>query len=102
MVKVKELRELVTKLKGEKALDSHTVEFVLDAKKYFASDVKAGTNTMTIEITRENYHPLSVNSLEETLSIAGGDLEVNVLQGKNGKTITDHFVTDSAVEFVLG
>ena len=102
MVKVKELRELVTKLKGEKTLETHTVEFVLDAKKYFASNVKAGTDTMTIEITRDNYHPLTVDSLEQTLNIAGGDLEVNVLQGKNGKTITEHFVTDSAVEFVLG
>lgn len=101
-MKVKELRDLVAKLKGDGTADSHTVEFVLDAKKYFASDVKAGTDTMAIEVTRENYHPLTVAQLASSLEIASGDLEVKVFQGKNSKTISEHYVTDSFLELVLG
>lgn len=101
-MKVKELRELVGNLKSDGPMGTYTVEFVLDAKKYFASEVKAGTDTMAIQVTRENYQPLTVSSLEETLKLAGEDLEVQILQGNNQKTITEHYVTDSFLELVLG
>lgn len=101
-MKVKELRDLVSKLKSEGKLSSQTVEFVLDSKKYFASDVKAGTNTMAFEITRENYHPLTLQRFEDSLKIANGDLDVNVFQGTNCKTISESYLTDSTLELVLG
>lgn len=101
-VKVKEMRSLVKGLKGEGKVTNQNVEFVLDAKKYFASDVKAGTDTMTIEVTRENYYPLSIDQLENSLKLANGELEVQVLQGKTEKTVTESFLTDSSLELVLG
>lgn len=101
-MKVKELRDLISKLKGEGKLSSQTVEFVMDNKKYFASDVKAGTNTMAFEITRENYHPLTLKKFEDSLSIANGELDVAVFQGSNQKTISESYLTDSTLELVLG
>ena len=101
-MKVKEMKELLAGLKSEGKIDGQKVEFVLDTKKYFASNVKAGANTMTLEITRENYHPLSLESFESNLDLAGGDLEIQVVKGKNTKTITESYLTDSALELVLG
>lgn len=101
-MKVKELRELVGKLKSEGKLTNQTVEFVTDAKKFFASDVKAGTNTMVFEITRDNYHPLTLQKFEESLSLAAGELDVKVMKGNNELGVSESFVTDSTLELVLG
>lgn len=100
-MKVKEMRELISKLKGESQLSNQTVEFVVDAKKFFASNVKAGTDTMAIEITRDNYHPLTIDAFENSLSLASGDLDITVLQGKNAKQVSEHFLTDMALELVV-
>lgn len=100
-MKVKEMRELISKLKGESQIQNQTVEFVVDAKKFFASDVKAGTDTMAIEITRENYRPLSIDAFESSLALASGDLEIQVLQGNNAKGVSEHYLTDMALELVV-
>ncbi len=96
------MRELLSGLKNDGKLTNQTIEFVVDAKKFFASDVKAGANTMTFEITRDNYHPLSLNRFEESLKLAAGDLSINVKQGSNNKTITETYLTDTAFELVVG
>lgn len=101
-MKVKELRDLVSSLKGEGKLTNQTVEFVIDAKKYFASDVKAGTNTMVFEVTRDTYRPLTLSKFEESLALANGDIDVAVQQGTNKKTISESYLTDSTFELVLG
>lgn len=101
-VKVKEMRDLLNGLKNDGKLNDQTIEFVLDAKKFFASDVKAGANTMTFEITRDNYHPLTLNRFEESLKLAGGELEIQVKQGSSAKAITETYLTDQALELVLG
>ena len=101
-VKVKEMRNLLSGLKNEGKLTNQTIEFVADAKKFFAHDVKAGANTMTFEITRDNYHPLTLNRFEESLNLAGGDLDIQVKQGNNTKAITDTFLTDQSFELVVG
>ena len=100
-MKVKEMRDLITSLKSEGKLNGQTVEFVLNAKKFFASDVKAGTNTMACQITRNNFHPLSVDSFESSLKQASGDLEVLIFEGKSQKSITESFLTDSTLELVV-
>lgn len=100
-MKVKELRELISKLKNEGCLTNQNVEFVFNSKKYFASDVKAGTNTMTFNITRENYHPLTIESFENSLKLANGEINITVANGTNQNTISDSFLTDSTLELVL-
>lgn len=101
-MKVQQMRELVQGLKNEGKLSNQMVEFVLDAKKYFASDIKAGTDTMAIQVTRDNYHPLTVSNFEESLNIASGELEISVYQGTNQKSVTESYLTDSSLELVLG
>lgn len=100
-MKVGQMRELIESFKVEGQIPQKTVEFVVDAKKFFAEDVKAGTNTMAFSITRENYHPLSLSSLANSLSIASAGLEVEVYQGSKKLTVSSSFMTDSALELVL-
>lgn len=100
-MKVSEMRSLINNLKNEGKLTDQKIEFVMDTKKYFANDVKAGTDTMKIEITRENYHPLTVENFVNGLSLASSDLEITVVNGKSAKGIAETFLTDSALEIVL-
>ena len=100
-MKVGQMRELIESFKNEGQDPQKTVEFIMDAKKFFAEDVKAGTNTMAFSITRENYHPLTLSSLGESLKIASAALEVEVYQGSKKLSVASSFMTDSALELVL-
>jgi hypothetical protein len=100
-VKVGQMRELIESLGSEDQSNQRTVEFVMDAKKYFAEDVKAGTDTMAFTITRDNYHPLTLGKLQESLKIASAGLEVDVFHGKKKLNVASSFMTDTTLELVL-
>jgi tRNA splicing ligase len=100
-VKVKEIRELVSSLQKEGNFNQKTVEFVVDTKKYFAEDIKAGVDTMAFSVTRENYRPLTLDQLASALEVARGDLEVEVLVGKNRKVVSGSYPTASALELIV-
>ena len=48
---------------------------------------------MTFNITRENYHPLTIESFENSLKLANGEINVTVANGTNQNTISDSFLT---------
>jgi len=100
-VKVAQMRELIESLKAESKNSHKTVEFIMETKKYFAENVKAGTDTMAFTITRDNYHPLTLEALQESLKIASAGLDVEVFHGKKKLSIASSFMTNSALELVL-
>ncbi len=98
-MKVKEMRELVSSLQNE-GQNKKAVEFVADTKKYFAEDIKAGVDTMTFTLSRNNFHGLSIDALADALKMAGGDLDVEVQVGANKKVVTTTFNGASSLELV--
>ncbi len=98
-MKVNEMRELVSSLQNE-GQNQKAVEFVTDTKKYFAEDIKAGVDTMTFSLSRNNFHNLTIDALADVLKMAGGDLEVEVLVGKNKKVVSSTFNGASSLELV--
>ncbi len=100
-MKVKEMRELVSSLQKEGALEGKTVEFVVDTKKYFAEDIKAGVDTMAFALTRNDFHPLTISGLNTALEMARGDLDIEVIVGKNKKVITSTYCGKTSFELVV-
>ncbi len=95
------MRELVSSLQKDGSLNGKTVEFVVDTKKYFAEDIKAGVDTMAFAVTRDTFHTLTVEALASALEMARGDLEVEVLVGKNKKVISSTFCGVTSFELVV-
>tara|TARA_Y100000768_G_scaffold387154_1_gene377477 strand:- start:770 stop:1075 length:306 start_codon:yes stop_codon:yes gene_type:complete len=100
-VKVKEMRELVSSLQKEGALANKTVEFVVDTKKLFVEDIKAGVDTMAFSVTRDNFRTLTIDELNNALDTARGDLDVEVLVGKNRKAVTGTYCGPTALELLV-
>jgi hypothetical protein len=100
-MKVNELREQIKSWNNEGKLKEQTVEFIIDSKKYFASDVKAGVNTMSFEVTRNNYKPLPLAELKQNLSIAGGDIAIEVSQAGKAKNIEQLYLSNDFIEITL-
>lgn len=98
-MKVKEMRELVSSLQKD-GQNQKAVEFVTDTKKFFAGDIKAGVDTMTFDLSRCDFHNLTVDALAEVLSMAGGELDIEVQVGKNKKVVTSTFNGASSLELV--
>jgi len=98
-VKVKEMREVVSNLQKEgKSLKE--VEFITDTKKYSADDIKAGIDTMIFNLSRNNFHKMTIDDLGQALDMAGGDLEVEIQMGTNKKVVTSAFNGVSSLELV--
>ena len=100
-MKVKEMRELVSSLQKDGSLNGKTVEFVVDTKKLFVQDIKAGVDTMAFAVTRDNFQTLTVDGLMAALDIARGDLDVEVLVGKNKKIISSTYCGPTALELIV-
>lgn len=100
-MKVKELRSMIEQYTATKNMADHQVEFVSNNKKFFAEDVKAGTDTLEFSITRSNYYPLTMDGLISALKLANGEVEVQVSEASGKKSIKETFLTDSALEIVL-
>ena len=100
-MKVREFREQIKSWETEGKLKSQTVEFIIDSKKYFASEVKAGVNTMSFSVTRENYQPLDLSALQSNLKVAGGDITIQISHGTNAKDIEQLYISDDFIEVVL-
>ena len=98
-MKVKEMREVVSNLQKEgKSLKE--VEFITDTKKYSADDIKAGIDTMIFNLSRNNFHKMTIDDLGQALDMAGGDLEVEIQMGTNKKVVTSAFNGVSSLELV--
>lgn len=100
-MKVSDFRSQIDSWEKEGKLGKQTVEFVMNSQKYFAADVKAGVNTMRFDITRSNYQELSLEQLKNSLSIAGGDVNVEVTQGSGHKDIEGLYLSDDFIEIIL-
>lgn len=100
-MKVSDFRTQLENWEKEGKLEAQTVEFVLNSQKYFAADVKAGTNTMTFDITRSNYTPLPLQELKRNLSIPGGDIEIQITQAGSEKSIEQLYLSDDFIEIIL-
>lgn len=98
-MKVKEMREVVSNLQNE-GKGQKEVEFVTDTKKYSADDIKAGVDTMIFNLSRNNFHKMTVADLGRALDMAGGDLEVEIQMGNNKKVVTSAFNGVSSLELV--
>ncbi|MCP4912118.1 MAG: hypothetical protein GY909_03280 [Oligoflexia bacterium] len=101
---VQQVIEKISSLPTTSPLGGLNIEFVTDAKKLFIKDVKAGTDTMKIEITRKMYRPYNVEEFKTVLSHAGPTLECEIVNlDANGatKAITDFFATNHAIEIVV-
>ncbi len=83
---VKELKSEINKHKAKGLDKNQTVEFVLNTQKYYVSDIKAGPNTMVLEVSRKSYHPLSIKRLEQAIDCANGELTAIV---RNADTKAD-------------
>ena len=100
-MKVSELREKISSWESEGKVSTQTVEFIINSKKHFVSDVKAGANTMSFDVTRSQYSPLTVESLKGNLQISSGDTVIKITQGTAEKTIEDLYLSADFLEFVL-
>jgi len=93
------MREVVSNLQKEgKSLKE--VEFITDTKKYSADDIKAGIDTMIFNLSRNNFHKMTIDDLGQALDMAGGDLEVEIQMGTNKKVVTSAFNGVSSLELV--
>jgi hypothetical protein len=100
-MKVSELREKINSWESEGKVKDQTVEFIINSKKHFVSDVKAGANTMTFDVTRSQYTPLTVESLRSNLSISSGDTTIKITQNAAEKSIEDLYLSSDFLEFIL-
>lgn len=100
-MKVSELREKISSWESEGKVKDQTVEFIINLKKHFVTDLKVGANTMSFDVTRSQYTPLTVSSLKTNLQIASGDTVIKITQGPNEKGIEDLYLSDDFLEFVL-
>ena len=98
---VSEFRSQISTWENEGKIKAQTVEFIIDSKKYFASDVKAGVNTMSFEVTRNNYKPLPLKGLKDDLALAAGEVEVIIRANNNQKSIESIYLSDDFMEIVL-
>lgn len=98
-MKVKEMRQVVSNLQKEG--ESHKkVEFITDSKKYSADDIKAGVDTMVFNLSRNNFHKMTIADLGNALNMAGENLEVEIQMGKNKKVVTSAFNGASSLELI--
>lgn len=100
-MKVNELRDKINSWESEGKIKDQTIEFIINLKKHFVTDVKAGANTMSFDVTRSQYTPLTVSTLKNHLQIASGDTVIKITQGTTEKAIEDLYLSDDFLEFVL-
>lgn len=100
-MKVSELKAKIESWESEGKVNEQTVEFVIGSKKHFAKDVKAGMNTMVLDVTRSQYTPLTLASLKTNLGMAASETEVKVLQDGSEKAIEDLYLSADFLEFII-
>ncbi len=83
---VNEMKSKMSEVTSGKNLDELTVEFVIDDKKFFIQDIKAGTDTMEINVSRSSYHPTTLSNFNNTLEHATSDLLVSINNQDNNQT----------------
>jgi hypothetical protein len=85
-MKVQEIKSKIQDLTSGKNADELTVEFVIGDKKFFIQDMKAGTDTMEINVSRKSYQPTSLNTFKNTLDHATMDLNVAIHDQDNNQS----------------
>tara|TARA_R110002072_G_scaffold64203_4_gene159616 strand:- start:61398 stop:61712 length:315 start_codon:yes stop_codon:yes gene_type:complete len=98
---VQQVIEKISTMPTSSPIGSLNIEFVIDTKKLFIKDVKAGTDTMIIEVTRKQFRPFKAEEFKNILNVASSHLECQVINlDANGaqKNITDFFATNHAIE----
>ncbi len=84
---VSELKQEITKLKSEGSLKNQMVEFVIDTKKHYVSDIKAGADTMIFKVARTPYTGLQTDELCKALDQANNALEAKIINADNNQTL---------------
>jgi len=100
-MKVSELRSKIEAWDSEGKVGDQTVEFIVSTKKHFAKDVKAGVNTLSIDVTRSQYTPLTLSSLKTNLTIASSDTDITITQKGKEMQVEDLYLSSDFLEFVL-
>lgn len=100
---VQEIKTKLTEATAEKNKEELTVEFVIDDKKFYINDMKAGTDTMEIHVTRKSYTPTPLNKFNNTLEHATSNLNVSVHNKDDNKDykIDSLFCSEVFVEFTV-
>lgn len=99
---VKSIRDEIATWQTDGKLNGQNVEFILGTKKFFISDVKAGTDTMLIEVTRKFFKNFSVESLSSVLRNASGHLNVSVknLDSNANTTVDKLYLSNDHLEII--
>ena len=100
---VNEIKSKINEGTSGKNNDELTVEFVIGDKKFFIQDMKAGTDTMEINVSRNSYKPTTVNHFAKTLEHATSDLNVTITNQDNNETykVDGLFFSDVFVEITV-
>ena len=100
---VQEIKSKISEITSGKTVEQITVEFVIDDKKYFIQDMKAGTDTMEINVSRSSYRPTSLSNFTSTLEHASSNLSVSIQNQDNSQSyqIENLFCSEVFVEITV-
>ena len=84
-MKVQEIKSKIQDLTSDKNAEDLTVEFVIGDKKFFIQDIKAGTDTMEINVSRKSYQATSLNTFNNALDHASVDLNIDIHDQDNNQ-----------------
>lgn len=94
-MKIEELVSNITKLKQDGKITKHTVEFVLNDKKYYFKNISQCSDGITISLNRENYNKLTVDELLSELLPYPKNSKCFLTDDKNvsREPVTDSYLT---------